>query len=125
MTRRRFKYVMLALATIGAGLLVHEVGAGLTPPVRDVAGDALWAAMLFWWVSALFPRARVLVRATAVFAMCAGVEASQLYHTPALDAFRMTTIGQLVIGSGFDWRDFAAYAAGDVVAAAIDRALLR
>src|SRR4051794_5882119 len=121
MTERRLKYVLLALLTIGAGLVVHEFGAGLTPAARDVTGDALWAAMVFWWVSALFPRGRAIVRAAAVFAICAGVEASQLYHTPALDAFRMTTLGQLTMGSGFDWRDFLAYGAGDAVAAAIDR----
>ena len=36
---------------------------------------------------------------------------SQLYHTPTLDAIRATQAGQLVLGSGFDPRDLAAYVA--------------
>lgn len=47
--------VALALGTIAVGLMVHGRGEALGPVARDVVGDALWAAMIFWWVSAAAP----------------------------------------------------------------------
>lgn len=120
MTRARLIYIALALVTIAAGLLVHEQGAALGPIARDVLSDALWATMIAWWVGALVPTARLVVRSAAAYSICAGVEVSQLYHTPALDAIRATTVGQLILGSGFDARDLAAYALGVAGAALLE-----
>lgn len=112
MPRTRTSYIAAALLTITAGLLVHLRGEALGSAARDMIGDALWAAMIAWWVGALVPRARLLSRSAAAYAICAVVEVSQLYHTPWLDALRATTVGHLVLGSGFDPRDLAAYAVG-------------
>ena len=117
-------YIALALATIAIGLLVHLRGAGFDTVARDVLGDALWAAMIFWWMGAIVPRSRLVVRSAAAWTICAAVELSQLYHTPALDAVRATRIGHLVLGSGFDPRDLAAYAAGVVGAALLEVAVV-
>lgn len=117
---KAINYIALALATIAVGLLVHEQGTALGPVARDVLSDALWAAMIVWWVSALVPGARLGVRSAIAYAICAGVEVSQLFHTPALDAIRSTTAGQLVLGSGFDARDLASYALGVICAALLD-----
>jgi hypothetical protein len=111
-SRARATYVTLALATIGVGLLVHARGAALGPAARDVLGDALWAAMIAWWVGSLAPTARLGPRSAVAYAICVTVELSQLYHAPWLDAVRATTLGRLVLGSGFDPRDLAAYALG-------------
>jgi hypothetical protein len=105
--------------------MVHLRGSVLGPAARDILGDALWAGMIVWWVSACVPVARPWVRYGAAYVICALVESSQAVHAPALDAIRATTIGQLVLGSGFDPRDFAAYAAGVAAAAIIDTILLR
>jgi len=51
-------------------------------------------------------------RALAALAVCFDVESSQQFHTPMLDAIRRTVPGHLVLGSGYDPRDFVAYAAG-------------
>lgn len=123
--RARTAYAALAIATIAAGLAVHLGGVPMSPVVRDVVGDALWAAMLTWWVSALVPRMALGARAAVALAACFAVEVSQLYHAPALDALRGTTLGHLVLGSGFDPRDFAAYALGVLGAAALERAWRR
>lgn len=125
MTRasRRRDAVLLALATIVAGLAVHFGARGLPPSVRDIAGDALWAAMMFWWLSALLIGASRLWRGIIAFAVCALVELSQLVHTPWIDALRATTVGHLVLGSGFDPRDFVAYALGVAVAMLLARML--
>jgi hypothetical protein len=120
----RLRYVVLAFGTIVAGLTVHWDAYGLNAVLRDVLGDALWAAMMVWWVSAVAPRASLRVRAGTALAFSFAVEASQLYHAPSLDALRRTNAGHLLLGSGFDPRDLAAYTVGVLAAAALDRVLI-
>lgn len=62
--RERVAYISLAVATIALGLLVHLRGASRHPDLRDVLGDALWAAMILWCVSAVAPRASRVERGT-------------------------------------------------------------
>ena len=121
LARTRTTHIALALGTVVVGLAVHLTGAGLPPAARDIVGDALWAAMMLWWVSALAPDAPLAGRAAVALGICFAVEWSQLHQSPGLDAFRRTRIGHLLLGSGFDPRDFAAYSAGVLAAAAIDR----
>jgi hypothetical protein len=123
MHRRRLRFVLLAVATIGVGLFVHLRAPNLPPSVRDVLGDALWAAMMTWWLGAAAPRARLGVRSVVAYGVCVAVEVSQLYHAPALDAIRATRLGHLVLGDGFDARDLVSYAGG-VAAAVLIEALL-
>lgn len=113
-------YIVVALGTVVIGLLVHHGGAMLSSVARDVLGDALWAMMITWWVGALVPSMRLLGRGAIAYAICAGVELSQLYHAPTLDALRETALGQLVLGSGFDPRDLAAYAVGVAAATLLE-----
>jgi hypothetical protein len=124
-SRVRAKYIALAVATIVVGLLVHLHGAEAFGPVaKDVLGDALWAAMITWWVGAVAPRSRLVVRGVAAYAVCAVVEVTQLYHAPMVDAIRATRLGHLVLGSGFEPRDLVAYAAGVAGAALLDAAVV-
>ena len=46
------------IATIAVGLAVHLGGSMLSPSARDIAGDALWATMMVWWISAIWPLKR-------------------------------------------------------------------
>jgi hypothetical protein len=123
--RTRAAYVALALGTIALGLGVHWGGGAFGSTLRDVLGDALWAVMVVWCVGAIAPAAALRIRAAAALAICAGVEMSQLYHTTSLDALRNTTAGSLVLGSGFDPRDLAAYTLAVLLAAIIERAAVR
>lgn len=125
MIRRRTAFLALAFATIAVGLVIHFRGTVLGPVTRDVFGDALWAMMIAWWMGALLPRTRLIVRSTAAYAVCTAVELSQLYHTPGLDSVRATTIGHLILGSGFDPRDLVAYAVGVVLAGLFESAIAR
>ena len=121
----RLRYIALAVGTMALGLLVHWRGVALSPTLRDVLGDALWATMVAWWIAAIAPAVRPLQRAAVAIAFCCLVEFSQLYHAPALDAIRQTTAGSLALGSGFDPRDFAAYAAGVLAAVMLERRITR
>jgi hypothetical protein len=121
----RVWYVALAVGTMALGLAVHWFGAALSPAVRDVLGDALWAAMVTWWIGAAAPAIGLPRRGAVALAFCFAVEFSQLFHAPALDAIRRTTAGHLVLGSGFDPRDFVAYAAGVLAAVLLERPIER
>ena len=112
----RATYIALALGTIILGLAVHLRGDALGPTWRDVAGDVIWAAMIAWCVAAIAPSRSLRTRGIAAVALCFAVEASQLYHSPALDTLRGTTVGQLTLGSGFDVRDLFAYVVGVLTA---------
>lgn len=52
--------------------------------------------------------------------MAAAVECSQLAQTGWLDAVRRTPAGRLLLGQGFQAADFVAYAAGALLAMALD-----
>jgi hypothetical protein len=120
LVRRRTAFLALAAATIAVGLAVHLRGGALHPVARDVLGDALWAMMIAWCVGMLAPRTPLALRSGAAYVVCVAVELSQLYHSPALDAARGTVMGRLTLGSGFDPRDLAAYAAGVALAALLE-----
>jgi len=122
--RARLVFLALALGTIGLGLLVHSSALELPAGVRDKLGDGLWATMVAWWVGVLVPRAPLWSRSLAALAFCWTVEASQLCHAHWLEAARATTLGHLVLGSGFDAGDLWAYTLG-VLAAALGETIVR
>jgi hypothetical protein len=113
-------FIALAVLTIAVGLAVHFGGGRLPADVRDITGDALWAMMMAWIVGALLPGRGMAQRALVALGICYTVEVSQLLHTPMLDRVRATTLGHLVLGSGFDPRDLAAYALGVLGAVALE-----
>jgi len=121
----RLTYLAVAIGTIVLGLWLHHGGASLNADARDILGDALWAAMMTWFVSMVTPTAPLAVRGSIALAISFTVELSQQIHTPALDAVRATTFGNLVLGSGFDPRDLASYAAGVVAAVLLEWATVR
>ena len=123
MHRRR--YAILAVITIVVGLTIHLHGLGLAAPVRDVLGDALWAAMIFWLISLAAPNTSLLLRASIALALCFAVELSQQIEHPVLHAVRNLPFGHIVIGSDFDARDLIAYTAGIAAAALGDAILIR
>lgn len=120
----RSAYAAATAIVLASGLTVHFGGAALPADVRDVAGDALWAAMIWCGIGVLAPTWSLARRTTAALLVCVGVECGQLWHTPTLDAVRATTLGHLVLGSDFDARDLVAYAVG-VLAAALTEYLWR
>ncbi|HEX6063155.1 MAG TPA: DUF2809 domain-containing protein, partial [Longimicrobiales bacterium] len=101
-------------------LAIHLHGFGLPRDARDMLGDALWAAMIFWIASLAAPNRAVVARVVAALAICFAVELSQQIQHPMLAAIRNTTLGHLVIGSDFDARDLLAYTMGVSVAALLD-----
>jgi hypothetical protein len=125
LVRSRASFIALAVVTMALGVAVRFHGRFLGVMPQDVIGDALWGAMIAWWIAALVPGGPLRTRVTAALLICFAVEVSQRYHTATLDALRQTTAGHLVLGSGFDPRDFISYTLGVLAAMLIERMLLR
>jgi hypothetical protein len=121
----RMRYAALTAVTIGLGLLVHMHGDGLPANVRDILGDMLWAAMIYWVLAFIAPGAPRAWLAAAAVGICFAVEFSQMLNNPALRAARSSLIGHLMLGSDYDTRDLFAYSAGVIAAALLDRRMMR
>ena len=115
--RNRVLYAGLVLAVIAVGLLWRSSFMPLPPVVSKYGGDALWALMVFVGFGFLVPRASTTVLSLMALSFSWGVEFSQLYHAPWIDAVRATLPGRLVLGSTFNWPDLPAYALGIGLAA--------
>ena len=111
-SRNRVRYGVLAVAVVAAGLLWRSGFIPLPPVLSKYGGDALWALMVFVGFGFLFPRASTFVVALLALTFSWGVEFSQLYHAPWIDAVRATLPGRLVLGNAFNWPDLPAYAVG-------------
>jgi hypothetical protein len=115
----------LLLVSIALGLASRRFPALLPQFIATYAGDALWAAMVYWIAALAFPSASIGRLASIAFGVALAVELSQLYHAPWIDAIRATRFGALALGYGFLWSDLACYAAGTALAAGIDLLLAR
>ncbi|PPQ36915.1 Protein of unknown function [Rhodoblastus acidophilus] len=115
---------MFALAlVVAAGVFLRGYGHRFGVPSFWVkyGGSALWAAMYFL-VFAVLLRARPREQALYVAALaCALIECLKLVHTPALEAFRMTSTGAWTLGRVFSGWNFLAYGAGLASAYGLDR----
>lgn len=117
--KTRLHCALFVLGCIGLGLSTRKIDS-LPMFLREHAGDALWAAMVYWGIAFLFPRASTVKVAVGALAFSFSIEASQLITHPLLEQARSTTLGALVLGHGFLWIDLVRYAVGVALAAGID-----
>ena len=114
---------LLLAATVALGLAVRFCGMGQPPFVAKYGGSAAWAAMIYWVVSAVLPRLD-MVRVTLITGgIATAVEFFKLYHSPGMDAFRLTLPGILLLGRHFSLWDILAYWIAICAAALLDRSL--
>jgi hypothetical protein len=116
---RRRRLLVAGALVIAAGLVTHIVGNG---PIAGLAGDALYAAMIYLLIAVAFPRAAFWVVGATALVLCTLIECFQLTGLPGLWAQSFWPV-RLVLGVGFDVRDLAAYAVGACAATVCDMAL--
>jgi len=123
MSHYRFRVFSLVAAalTIVAGLALRRYGysIGLTFPLVKYGGSVLWGSMVYFLTLALLPRARrsTILLVASLFAIA--VELFRLVHVDALDAFRLTTAGALLLGRVFSVWNIVAYLVGIALAFAV------
>ncbi len=118
---------LLCLAVIAAGLALRRfgLGAGLPPSVVKYGGSLLWGAMVYFIAAILAcARPRLLIAMIAA-SIALAVELSRLYHSPELDAFRVTSAGALLLGRVFSLWNLAAYSVGVTLGLTLDAAHAR
>ncbi len=84
-------------------------------------GDVLWATMFYFIFRFLFIRKTLFINALITTIWCFVIEFSQRYQSNWINAARATTIGVLVLGSGFLWTDLVCYIIGVGLGFAIER----
>lgn len=114
---------LLIFGTIAAGLALRLIHVGLPFLVVKYGGSLLWALMIYWIVSMLRPAWPIPTSAWASLAVATAVELFKLVQTPALDAFRHTLPGMLLLGRVFALWDLVAYAIAIGLGALADRAI--
>jgi len=123
--RNRLSHAVLVLVVIAAGLASRRYPELLPAALGKYPGDALWALMVMLLYGLAWPRWPIGRTALAALATSFAVEFSQLYQADWINAIRHTTLGHLVLGSGFHAMDLLAYAVGVAVGALAELLLLR
>lgn len=125
LTRPRWRYVGLLVATILLGLATRRFPQAFPQIIATYGGDTLWAMMVVWLFAIARPKATTMALAVSAIVVAVLIEGSQLYHAPWIESLRSTTPGALVLGQGFLWSDLVCYAVGVSLAALIDRLIKR
>ncbi|WP_317890681.1 ribosomal maturation YjgA family protein [Paenibacillus arenilitoris] len=119
--KERIRYAAAALAVMALGFCSREFAERLPAFFAEHAGDALWAAMVYFIVRTLFARKGLIWSGHVSVIFCFGIEFSQLYQAEWIAGIRSTRLGALVLGTGFVAIDLARYAAGIGLAMLADK----
>ncbi|GJE37023.1 hypothetical protein QO016_002228 [Methylobacterium persicinum] len=124
MTRRAALGITVLVILAGLALRLGPWHLPLT--THHYGGGILWGMMLYALAAAFRPRwwgRYACLTIAGAAAVC--VELSRLVHMPALDAFRHTLVGQLLLGQIFSPWNLLAYAAGIAAMAVLVRPVVR
>lgn len=122
--RSRYPLALALVAIVTLGLASRAVRF-FPDPLGAYPGDALWAVMAYLLLAMAAPEATPRRLAAAALAVSFTVEALQLVRWDWLVTLRGTLPGRLVLGSGFDPADLAAYTVGVGLAFGADLAWAR
>ncbi len=108
-SRRRLACLGLLAATLPTGLAWRFAPLHLPPFAYKYGGSALWASAVYWLVASCRPlwRSAAVARTAATFSIA--VECFKLVRAPALDHFRATLAGKVLLGRYFTFGAAAAY----------------
>jgi hypothetical protein len=119
----RLRLAGLLLATLVLGIVTRRVPLGVMAWDKS-AGDALYAAAVYFAIAFVLPRAAILAVALLALIYCFGIELFQLTGIPVTLAGSRPWV-HWFLGSTFAWHDVVCYALGIPAAALIDRAVSR
>jgi hypothetical protein len=122
--RSRIQCGLIIILLIPLGLATRQLD-WLPSFIRNHAGDALWAALVYWGIAFVFPRLPIRTLVISALAFSFLIEVSQLSSHPVLVQARANRIGALVLGHGFLWIDLIRYTAGVATAALVDLQMTR
>ncbi|XUY27788.1 DUF2809 domain-containing protein [Agrobacterium sp. rho-8.1] len=114
-----------ACGIILVGLVLRRYGyqVGLPFIIVKYGGSVLWGSMIYLLVASLFQAKHRLGAIVVACIVAITVELIRLVHFPALDAFRETAVGALLLGRVFSLWNIGCYIAGVVLVALIEARL--
>jgi len=115
----------ILLATVVAGLAVRFTPIGLPRYIVKYGGSMLWTVMIYWVVTTVRPALRIGAAVLISASIATAVEFFKLYHSPGMDAFRLTLPGTLLLGRYFSVWDLVAYWMAIGLGAGLDVSLRR
>jgi hypothetical protein len=123
----RLRRLLAMVLVILAGLSLRRFGydLGLSFFVVKYGGSVLWGAMVFFLVAFVLGFHSLLMAGGLALVIAVSVEFSRLFHTPELDAFRLTLAGKLLLGRVFSLWNILAYAIGIGLGVAVEICLSR
>ncbi len=122
-TRYRLVVTLLACLVLVLGLLSRRSLPFVPGLVQAYSGDVLWALLVYLLVRWLRPTQPVMLSGIYAGMFALGIELSQLYHAPWLDAIRQTPVGGLILGFGFLWSDLVCYTCGIAIGCVCESSL--
>ena len=121
---KRLYYLIATLLTMVIGWLSRRYTEG-GDFIHDYVGDAIWAGMIYLGFRFLMPSQTIKTAFVSALVFCYAIEISQLNQSDWLNELRHTTLGGLVLGFGFLWSDFLMYTLGILVAAWMDKKIVK
>lgn len=122
---QRTPYLIAVALTMLLGLASRKFSDELPSFVAENSGDAMWAMMVYFGFRFLINGKKLVLSLWLSLLFSFGIEFSQLYQDVWINRLRQTTVGALILGKGFLVIDLVRYAAGIVLAAFLDRFLLK
>ncbi|MCC5437795.1 ribosomal maturation YjgA family protein [Clostridium botulinum] len=110
--RNRLVYGFTTFIVMFLGLCSRKLKYFIPDFFNVYLGDILWALMIFMLCGFIFKGTKTKMVAFMALAFSYLIEISQLYHSNWIDNIRKTTLGGLVLGYVFSWKDLLAYAIG-------------
>src|SRR5271165_994895 len=123
--RPLLRSLVLFVVTVAAGLTLRMAPLGLPALVVKYGGCTMWALMIYWIASTILAGWRIPAVALISGSIATSVEFFKLYHSPGMDAFRLTLPGMLLLGRYFSVWDIAAYWIAICAGAYVDGKMLR
>lgn len=112
----RRRTILSLLIVVPLGLLSKKYIGPAYEWVNDYLGDILYE--IFWclFIFLLIPTRKIKNQIPVwVFCVTCAIEFLQLWNQPALNSFRYTLLGKLLLGSSFDLLDFPHYVLGSII----------
>ena len=119
--RSRAACGICALIVIGVGLASRRFPFLFPPFLGKYPGDSLWAMVVYLGWAVLLPKASIARLAVLALGSTWTIEFLKLCPLAWLDRLRHTTLGHLVLGHVFSWKNLIAYTAGIIAAVLIER----
>nr|WP_226905022.1 DUF2809 domain-containing protein [Pedobacter schmidteae] len=108
--RKRITYALMVVMIIALGILSRKIAS-----IPLIIGDILYAVMMFLLIKFFLIKLEYRKVALISLSVCYLIEITQLYHAAWINNIRNTTLGALVLGSGFLWTDMLAYTLGTAI----------